>query len=112
MELHSISDYVNVCVGMSARTGDSTKKTRHNQMAESSNANSTLGDAGRKQSPVSGVSGLASSTVRGGGGGGGVVGPFRRISEELDEAQGWHTQCEHPEGKGMRDSGNAISKKN
>ena len=45
-------------------------------------------------------------------GGGGIVGPFRRISEELDEAQGWHTQCEHPEGKGMRDSGNAISKKN
>ena len=64
MEMHSISDYVNVCVGMSARTGDSTKN-RHNQMAESSNANSTLGDAGRKQSPVSGVSGLASSTVRG-----------------------------------------------
>ena len=42
----------------------------------------------------------------------GRVEQFQQIQQAPDEAQGWHTQCEHPERKSMLGSGNATLKKN
>ena len=71
---------------MSARTGDPRKTlVPKTIMAESTNE-VTLGDAGRNQISVSGVSGLAPSQVWGAG-----FGPLRQIQQASEKFQGGHS---------------------
>ena len=71
---------------MSARTGDPRKTlVPKTIMAESTNE-VMLGDAGRNQISVSGVSGLAPSQVLGG-----RVGPLLQIQQASEKFQGGHS---------------------
>ena len=85
---------------MSARTGDPVKSVVPKSYMASRRIDTQLGGANRQQNSVGNVSGLAGVRDR--------VGPLWRIKQALEEIQGGNTQCEHPERKSLRGSGNTI----
>ena len=83
---------------MSARTGDPVKTVVPKSYMESRRKGTQLGGANRQQRSVGNVSGLASCQVWEAGSG--------HCSESSKHLR--NTQCEHPEKKSLRGSGNTI----
>ena len=96
---------------MSARTGDSVKTVVSKSFTANTRIELELGGANRHQSSVGNISGLASCQVWESG-----SGHCGESSKHLRKApakiQGWNTQCEHPERKSLRGSGNTIPQEN
>ena len=87
---------------MSARTGDSVKTVVPKSFMANTRIELELGGANRHQILL--VTSPAWPPVRCGRQGRAIV----RIKQAPEEIQGGNTQCEHPERKSLRGSGNTI----